>query len=56
MESTASLITRTTNDITQVQNVYMMLVMNYTSIAIVWFSAIRIQNGHMQVGTLMALI
>ena len=35
---------------------FMMLVMNYTSIAIVWFSAIRIQNGHMQVGTLMALI
>lgn len=34
----------------------MMLVMNYTSIAIIWFGAIRIENGHMQVGVLMALI
>lgn len=34
----------------------MMLVMNYTSIAIVWFSAIRIEHGLMQVGVLIAMI
>ncbi|MET3287632.1 UNVERIFIED_CONTAM: ATP-binding cassette subfamily B multidrug efflux pump [Brevibacillus sp. OAP136] len=34
----------------------MMLVMNVSIIAIVWFGAIRIDNGHMQVGDLMAFI
>lgn len=34
----------------------MMLVMNFTSIAIVWFGAIRIDTGNMQVGALIALI
>lgn len=34
----------------------MMLVMNFTIIAIIWFGGIRIDNGHMQVGALMAFI
>ncbi|MWV46489.1 ATP-binding cassette domain-containing protein [Paenibacillus sp. HJL G12] len=34
----------------------MMLVMNFSTIAIVWFGGIRISNGHMQVGDLMAFI
>lgn len=34
----------------------MMLILNYTTIAIIWFGAIRIDNGHMQVGDLMAFI
>ena len=34
----------------------MMLVMNFTIIAIIWFGGIRIDNGHMQVGSLMAFI
>lgn len=34
----------------------MMLVMNFSTIAIVWFGGIRISNGHMQVGALMAFI
>jgi len=34
----------------------MMIVMNFTTIAIVWFGAIRIDGGHMQVGSLMAFI
>lgn len=34
----------------------MMLVLNFASIAIVWFGGIRIENGHMQVGDLMAFI
>lgn len=34
----------------------MMLVMNYTTIAIVWFGAIRIDHGDMQVGDLMAFM
>jgi len=34
----------------------MMLVMNFTLIAIVWFGSIRIDNGGMQVGSLMAFI
>lgn len=33
-----------------------MLVFNFTSIAIVWFGGIRIDNGHMEVGDLMAFI
>lgn len=34
----------------------MMLVMNFTIIAIIWFGSIRINNGDMQVGSLMAFI
>lgn len=34
----------------------MMLVMNFTTIAIIWFGGIRIDNGDMQVGSLMAFI
>lgn len=34
----------------------MMLVMNFTSIAIVWFGGIRIDQGDMQVGDMMAFI
>lgn len=34
----------------------MMLIMNLTTIAIIWFGGIRIDNGNMQVGDLMAFI
>ncbi len=34
----------------------MMLVMNLTTIAVVWFGGIRIDTGHMQVGALMAFL
>ncbi|MFE5321856.1 ABC transporter ATP-binding protein [Paenibacillus sp. NPDC056579] len=34
----------------------MMLILNFSSIAIVWFGGIRIDQGHMQVGDLMAFI
>ncbi|NLW07456.1 MAG: ABC transporter ATP-binding protein [Clostridia bacterium] len=34
----------------------MILIMNFTTIAIVWFGAIRIDSGAMQVGSLMAFI
>jgi ATP-binding cassette subfamily B protein len=34
----------------------MILVLNYTVIAIIWFGGIRIDRGHMQVGDLMAFI
>lgn len=34
----------------------MMLVMNFATIAIVWFGGLRIEKGHMQVGDLMAFI
>jgi len=34
----------------------MMIVMNFTSIAIIWFGSIRIDNGLMQVGNLMAFL
>jgi ATP-binding cassette subfamily B protein len=34
----------------------MMLLFNFTSIAIIWFGGIRIDDGHMQVGDLMAFI
>lgn len=33
-----------------------MLLMNFTVIAIIWFGGIRIDGGHMQVGSLMAFI
>ncbi|WP_175640677.1 ABC transporter ATP-binding protein [Metabacillus schmidteae] len=34
----------------------MMIIMNFTNIAIVWFGAIRIDQGEMQVGNLLAFI
>lgn len=34
----------------------MMLVMNFMTIAIIWFGSIRIDNGNMQVGDMMAFI
>ncbi|HEY3316715.1 MAG TPA: ABC transporter ATP-binding protein [Bacillota bacterium] len=34
----------------------LMLVMNLTSVAIVWFGGIRIDSGHMQLGDMMAFI
>lgn len=34
----------------------MLIIMNFTNIAIVWFGAIRIDNGDMQVGNLLAFI
>ncbi|AFM39787.1 ABC-type multidrug transport system, ATPase and permease component [Desulfosporosinus acidiphilus SJ4] len=34
----------------------MMLIMNFTTIGIIWFGGIRINNGEMQVGSLMAFI
>jgi len=34
----------------------MMLSLNFTTIAIIWFGGIRIDNGNMQVGSLMAFI
>lgn len=34
----------------------MMLVLNFASIAIIWFGGIRINNGEMQVGDLMAFV
>lgn len=34
----------------------MMLMMNLTSIAIIWFGGLRISTGHMQVGDLMAFL
>mgnify|MGYP003761909433 CR=1 FL=1 len=35
---------------------FLMLVMNLTTVTIVWFGAIRIDGGHMQVGDMMAFI
>jgi len=34
----------------------MMIVLNLTSVAIIWFGGIRISNGHMEVGDMMAFI
>ena len=34
----------------------MMLIMNLTTVALVWFGAIRIDNGSMQIGSLLAFI
>jgi len=34
----------------------MMLIMNFASIAIIWFGGLRISEGHMQVGDLMAFL
>jgi len=35
---------------------FMMLIMNFSTIAIVWFGGLRIGSGHMEVGDLMAFI
>lgn len=35
---------------------FMMIIMNFTNIAIIWFGAIRIDQGQMQVGNLMAFL
>jgi ATP-binding cassette subfamily B multidrug efflux pump len=34
----------------------MILILNFSSVAIIWFGGIRIDNGHMQVGDLMAFL
>src|SRR5690606_41892828 len=34
----------------------MMVVLNMTTVAVMWFGGIRIDQGHMQVGALMAFI
>ncbi|RUS48004.1 ABC transporter ATP-binding protein [Cohnella sp. AR92] len=34
----------------------MMLIMNFASLAIIWFGGIRVSHGHMQVGDLMAFL
>jgi ATP-binding cassette subfamily B protein len=34
----------------------MMLVMNFTTVAIIWFGGIRIDRGHMQLGDMMAFL
>jgi ATP-binding cassette, subfamily B, multidrug efflux pump len=34
----------------------MMLIMNFTTIAIIWFGALRIDSGNMKIGSLMAFI
>ncbi|WP_031516742.1 ABC transporter ATP-binding protein [Desulfofalx alkaliphila] len=34
----------------------MLIIMNFTNVAIIWFGAIRIDQGHMQVGNMMAFI
>ncbi|WP_256757076.1 ABC transporter ATP-binding protein [Cohnella sp. WQ 127256] len=34
----------------------MMLILNFSSIAIIWFGGIRVSGGHMQVGDLMAFL
>jgi ATP-binding cassette subfamily B protein len=49
-------ITITVNRITAVLWPIMMLVLNMTSIAILWFGAIRINNGDMEIGALIAFL
>jgi len=44
------------NRILAVMMPLMMLIMNFTSIAIIWFGGIRVDNGEMQVGSLMAFL
>ena len=34
----------------------MMLIMNLTTVALIWFGAVRIDNGNMQIGSLLAFI
>jgi ATP-binding cassette, subfamily B, multidrug efflux pump len=35
---------------------FMMLIINFSTIAVIWFGSIRVNNGYMQVGDLMAFI
>ncbi|MGE5589694.1 MAG: ABC transporter ATP-binding protein [Bacillota bacterium] len=52
-------LTRTATLVNQVMAVMMptmMLIMNFTMVAIVWFGGVRISAGHMQVGDMMAFI
>ncbi len=44
------------NRIMAVMMPLMMLIMNLTSVAIIWFGAVRIDNGGMQVGALIAFL
>jgi ATP-binding cassette, subfamily B, multidrug efflux pump len=44
------------NKIMAVMMPAMMLIMNFTTIAIIWFGGIRIDGGHMQVGDMMAFL
>ncbi|MGE5675501.1 MAG: ABC transporter ATP-binding protein [Mycobacterium leprae] len=44
------------NQIMAIMQPFMMLVMNFTSVAIVWYGGKRIDAGHMQVGDMMAFI
>ncbi len=44
------------NKIMAVMMPAMMLIMNFTSIAIVWFGGLRIDTGHMEVGDMIAFI
>lgn len=46
----------TVNRLMAVMMPMMMLIMNFTTVAIIWFGGIRIDNGQMQVGNLMAFI
>lgn len=44
------------NKIMAVMMPMMMVIMNFTTIAIIWFGAIRIDSGDMQIGSLMAFL
>lgn len=44
------------NRIMSISMPIMMLILNFTTIAVIWFGGIRIDNGSMQVGDLMAFI
>lgn len=44
------------NKIMAVMMPMMMIILNLTSVAIIWFGSIRISNGHMEVGDMMAFI
>ncbi|MEH7305433.1 ABC transporter ATP-binding protein [Neobacillus drentensis] len=46
----------TVNKIMAAMMPIMMVVLNLSSVAIVWFGGLRISNGHMQVGDMMAFI
>jgi ATP-binding cassette subfamily B protein len=49
-------ISLTANRIIALLMPVMMIVMNFSTIAIVWFGSVRINNGEMQVGALMAFL
>ena len=42
------------NQTTAVMMPAMMLILNFATIGIIWFGSIRINNGEMQIGTLIA--